>query len=292
MAKKNENKTQYYLDYCSESVRKLDYEHYFCLMFLKPKPRAANLAIRAFNIETATIKDTVSRPELGLLRMAFWRDTIDLIYKNQPVTHPVAKALHGAVAYFNLTKGWFLRLLEMRAKDVVTTQPQTVQELEDYAEHTASSLLYLSLETLGIKNIHADHVASHLGRATGLVTLLRGIPFHSSKGQIYLPIELTVKHGVSSEQVFRRQFDEKLAEVVYDVANVAKLHLEKARQLKQSLPREATPIFLVAEFWDDYLERLRKAEFNPFHPELMRVHKLPRLSTKLKIFKNYFTKSY
>jgi phytoene/squalene synthetase len=81
MAKKNENKTQYYLDYCSESVRKLDYEHYFCLMFLKPKPRAANLAIRAFNIETATIKDTVSRPELGLLRMAFWRDTIDLIYK-------------------------------------------------------------------------------------------------------------------------------------------------------------------------------------------------------------------
>jgi hypothetical protein len=45
----------------------------------------------------------------------------------------------------------------------LTEQPQTVQDLEDYAEHTASSLLYLALESLGIKNIHADHVASHLG---------------------------------------------------------------------------------------------------------------------------------
>jgi phytoene/squalene synthetase len=50
-------------------------------MFLKPKQRAPHFAIRAFNIETATIKDHVSLPELGLMRIAFWHETIDVIYK-------------------------------------------------------------------------------------------------------------------------------------------------------------------------------------------------------------------
>jgi NADH dehydrogenase [ubiquinone] 1 alpha subcomplex assembly factor 6 len=114
------------------------------------------------------------------------------------VTHPVAKALHGAVAYFNLTKGWFLRLLEMRAKDVVTTQPQTVQELEDYAEHTASSLLYLSLETLGIKNIHADHVASHLGSKLSRLVPLSLRPLRISS--LVIPSHDTVMFVVKDER--------------------------------------------------------------------------------------------
>jgi hypothetical protein len=50
-------------------------------MLMPAKVRKANLAIRAFNAETATIKDIVSRPELGLMRIAFWREMIDHLYK-------------------------------------------------------------------------------------------------------------------------------------------------------------------------------------------------------------------
>jgi phytoene/squalene synthetase len=57
---------------------------------------------------------------------------------------------------------------------------------------------------------------------------------------------------VSSEQLFRGEIDENVTEVVYEIANIAKLHLDKARQLKQTLPKQATPLFLVAvldSFW-------------------------------------------
>ena len=75
----------------------------------------------------------------------------------------------------------------------MTQQPRTLADIEEYAEQTASSMYYLSLETMGVKDVHADHVASHIGKAYGLTTLLRGGPFHASRKQIYLPMDLTTK---------------------------------------------------------------------------------------------------
>ncbi len=78
-----------------------------------------------------------------------------------------------------------------------------MKDLEDYAEETASSLLYLTLEAMNVRSTHADHAASHLGpryvlnlpsgKALGLVTLLRGLPHHLRAGEIYLPQDLTLK---------------------------------------------------------------------------------------------------
>ena len=36
-------------------------------------------------------------------------------------------------------------------------------DMETYAENTASALLYLTLESCGVKNVNADHAASHIG---------------------------------------------------------------------------------------------------------------------------------
>ncbi len=40
----------------------------------------------------------------------------------------------------------------------------------------------------GVKDVTADHVASHLGKAQGIVTLLRGVPYHAQRGQCYIPM--------------------------------------------------------------------------------------------------------
>lgn len=45
--------------------------------------------------------------------------------------------------------------------------------MEAYAEKTISNVLYLILEGFAVKNIHADHAASHLGKAQGLVQQIR-----------------------------------------------------------------------------------------------------------------------
>lgn len=49
----------------------------------------------------------------------------------------------------------------------------TIEDLESYAEDTVSTVYYLILNVAGIADIHADHAASHLGKAQGMANLLR-----------------------------------------------------------------------------------------------------------------------
>lgn len=42
----------------------------------------------------------------------------------------------------------------------------------------------------GVKDVHADHAASHIGKAQGIVTSLRATPYHSSRRKVYLPMDI------------------------------------------------------------------------------------------------------
>jgi len=72
-----------------------------------------------------------------------------------------------------------------------------MQELEEYAENTATSLIYLQLEAMGFRDIAIDHVASHVGRAVGIVTILRGVPFLAKERRFYLPADLSAKVSIT-----------------------------------------------------------------------------------------------
>lgn len=52
----------------------------------------------------------------------------------------------------------------------------------------------------GVKNVHADHAASHIGKAQGLTTLLRATPYHAQQRRVYLPIDIIVKVSEQSPQ--------------------------------------------------------------------------------------------
>lgn len=49
---------------------------------------------------------------------------------------------------------------------------------------------------LAVKSISADHAASHVGKAQGIVTLIRATPFHAHRNQVYLPTDLMVKVNI------------------------------------------------------------------------------------------------
>lgn len=49
----------------------------------------------------------------------------------------------------------------------------TLEEIEKYAEESVSSIYYLLLSVADVKDVHADHAASHLGKAQGIANILR-----------------------------------------------------------------------------------------------------------------------
>jgi len=226
------------------------------------------------------MKEQVSNAAIGQMRMQFWRDSIKRIYMDQPPQHPIVLALDAARRHSNLPAYHFNRIIDARTRDFENQNHMTMESLHAYSESTSSTIFYLLLDLLGISSSSVySHAASHLGLAHSLVTLLRGLPFHASKGHIVIPAEITAKHKVRHEDVIRKGGSAPgISDAVYEFACIAKEELDVAREQFDGgkVPREAHPVFLSAVPVASYLARLEAVDFDAFDPSLqMQDWKLP-----------------
>lgn len=82
------------------ACRKNDYEGFLCSLLLPHNLRSAAFVIRAFNTEIALVEDQVRDSKIGLMRIKFWEETLNEIYKGNPPQNPVSLELH-RVSIFN-----------------------------------------------------------------------------------------------------------------------------------------------------------------------------------------------
>ncbi|KAF4404062.1 hypothetical protein G4B88_014518 [Cannabis sativa] len=255
--------------------------------------RKAAFAIRAFNIETARAMDVASDPKIGLMRLLWWQEAIDKIYAKKAIEHPTAQALSSVIHENKITKGWLKRSVEARINDARRESneiPEKIKELEQYAEDTASTILYTTLQAGGIRSTIADHAASHVGKASGLLLLIKSLPYHASRNRhfSYIPTEVAAKHGLLSKQGGQIELHldsrENLCSAVFDMASIANVHLQKARELAGKVPAEARPVLLPAVPAQVLLDSLSQAHFDVFDPRLSRgVLGLPPLWFQVKL---------
>ncbi|KAB0360350.1 hypothetical protein FD754_004506 [Muntiacus muntjak] len=167
-----------------------------------------------------------------------------------------------------------------------------IQKLGNYAKNTQSSLLYLTLEILGIKDLHTDHATNHIGKTQGLVTRLRATPCHGNRRKLFLPMGICMLHGVSREDFLQKSQNENVRDVVYDIASQAHLHLKHARSFHESVPVKAFPAFAQTVALEDYLKKIRQVDFDLFHPSLQQRNILLPLSLSIQSWrKRYFKKA-
>ncbi|XP_071477794.1 NADH dehydrogenase (ubiquinone) complex I, assembly factor 6-like [Diadema antillarum] len=230
--------------------------------------RSASIALRTFNAELASVRDSVSNVHIGKMRLQFWRDCIEKIYAGNPPHQPIAMELFKAVQKHQLSRRWLSRMVDERESTLKDKSFATVSDVETYAENTMSSVLYLTLQVLGVKDIHADHAASHIGKSHGIVNLIRGIPYLAQKRNVLVPMELTMKYNLSHEDIIRGNRGQAMKDLTFDLASLANSHLSHARDLKKDIPRSAFPAFLVTVSLESYLKRIQQADFDVFHSSL------------------------
>ncbi|XP_043257469.1 NADH dehydrogenase (ubiquinone) complex I, assembly factor 6 [Colletes gigas] len=255
-------------EYCFELVRKHDYENFLCSLLLQQNARQSAFAIRAFNIEVAQVQDQVHDRNIGKMRLQFWTDALNNAYKGTPQRSPVILELHRILQKHSLSKHYFKRLIDVRLERLCGSPFYDISTIEKYAEYSTSSIYYLLLEAHGIKNINADHAASHMGKAQGIITLIRSIPYNARNRVNMLPEDILMKYGVSTEAVFQGQPSKDFQNVIYDVASYGKLHLDAAISLKSKVEKNVGLIFLPIVCLERYLKKLRRVDFNIFDTRL------------------------
>ena len=209
--------------------------------------RISYFALRALNIEIASIKDSSnvfssnhnkmagvnSSSSIGSkLRMKWWRDAINEIYNDSEgnnqenllhtlgsntsiLKHPIVRSLHYVAQEKKLTRRFIDRMLDARDGDLGVMQLETMDELVRYSEMTVSSLLYLTLECCDVVNDDADDMAYNIGIGIGIVNAIRSIAYKtaSNSEEIAIPKDVMIAYEVSGRTLKNLYINsEKLSE--------------------------------------------------------------------------------
>jgi len=259
------------LAYCTDQVRRLDRARYQTTLFAPTALRGVVTALFAFDIEIARIRDLVSEPLLGRIRVQWWRDSVGALFDGnvsaaQPVlgAHPVLESLAPLIRAGDLTHGYFEQLLDARESELDIITHNDLASLVAFAEATSGSLTLLVMEALGHRDSLAQDAARRLGTAWGLACLIRAVPREARAGRVTLPLSLLKRLRVESADGNGIRPSHSLNKVVAEIHNTALELIRDARRNIGELPRSARSGLLLATLVTAVLRDIRRAGFDPF----------------------------
>ena len=236
--------------HCAEQVRGQDRDRFLAALFAPEDRRRHLLALYAFNLDVARVREVVREALPGEVRLAWWREVIEGQGRGEVEGHPVAAALLDTVERFALPRASLTALVDARIFDLYDDPMPTVADLEGYAGETASALLQLSALVLSPEAAAgAGDLSGHGGVAIAMTGLMRAFPIHAARGQCYLPLDLLARHGIGREEVVSGKLSPQLVAALADFRALAARHLAATRdaagQLGQA-PAIAAPYLPLA----------------------------------------------
>ncbi len=250
-------------------VRRHDRDRYQTALFAPAARREALFALYAFNYEIARVRETVTQPMLGQIRLQWWRENIAAAFEGGPVRrHPVVEPLTAVIREPRLTREHLERMIDARESDLEDEPLASLGALESYAEDTSALLVYLALEVLGVHDPTTSDAGRHVGIAYSLAGLLRAMPFHARAGRQFIPGDIAARSGLSERDYRALRGTPALRSATAELAAAASRHLGWARAHRAKIPRSALPALLPAVVAQRSLLRLKRAAYDPFDPAL------------------------
>jgi len=262
-----------------DTVRRIarsgDPDRALAVLFAPRGTRADLLTLYAFNVELARVAEQVNEPDLGAIRLKWWREAIERAAKGEATGHPVADALGEMLNRRGLPRHRIDALIDARTFDVETGIMPDRASLEAYLRDTAGALLALGAECLGVSGASLEPAASQAGLAYGLTGLMRALPVHAASGRVYLPIDALASHGTSPEAVLAGRTEPGLLAMLAELRETARDALNQARRHIVQL-ENAEIAFLPLSLVDPYLAALGKSGRDPLR-DIAGINPLYRL---------------
>ncbi len=221
-------------EYCKQKTKESHSSFLTAFIFLKKEKREALTALYAFCREVDDIADECQDHEIASKKLYWWRDEIDRLFEDKP-QHPVSKALHPFIECFNLSKNYFIEIIDGMEMDVKFNRYESFEQLELYCYRVASCVGILSANIFGFKNKNTLTFAKNLGIALQLTNIIRDLGEDARRGRIYIPLDELKKFGVSEEEIISLKNSDK-------IKNLVKNQVDRARKFYslaiKTLPEE------------------------------------------------------
>ncbi|MFT7571207.1 MAG: NADH dehydrogenase [ubiquinone] 1 alpha subcomplex assembly factor 6 [Paracoccaceae bacterium] len=271
--------TQSHADYCAEQVRTYDYHRYFAATFAHGDIRRGLIALYAFNLEIASIRERVSEALLGQMRLQWWRDTIGEIYGGTVRNHAVVSELAWTIEAFDLPRQGLEKMVDGRMFDLEDEPPEDSGALTVYASATSGRLAALAAHVCGQRSF-SDR-ADAVGTSWGMTGLLRALPYQAAQRRVYMPKDILRASGLTPDDVVERRNPSAMKAAVTAMIGL----IDRSRPAPDRLPRAIRPAIAYAALADPYLRRLKRAGYDVYAGDL----EMSRLAGQMRIFRTAMT---
>lgn len=251
--------------HAAQALRASDRDRYLATLVLPATARDGVTALLAFNADVAAIRERVSGPAPGEIRLQWWSDALSGDGHGAVGQNPLADALLKTLKRYGLPSGTLLRLIGARRFDLYDDPMPDLESFEGYAGETASTLLQLAAMILNEgAPVETGDAAGHLGVAQAMTGHLRAFGLFASQGRIMLPWSILEANGVREREVFSGTDSEGLREALAQIAELAQGHLDTARTAIAELPLSLRPAFAILPVIEAQLRRWRASGASPF----------------------------
>jgi phytoene synthase len=222
--------------FAADEVRAHDRVRYLADLYAPEPKRRYLFALHAFNNEIARIREVVSDPLPGEIRLQWWRDVITGEGRGEAAGNPLAAALLETIGLNDLPKAAFDNWIEAKIFDLYDDPMPTLRD-----------------------------AAGHAGVAQAITGLLRALPYHARRGQLFLPADLMAKHGITAAEIFALKSTPNLQSLLAELRTIARGHFDKARSALPSVESVVLPAFLPLATVEPLLRRMERRGYDPLN---------------------------
>lgn len=242
-----------------ETLQQLDYERYLACLFAGPRDRDALFGLHSLNAELGRVRESVSEPMLGEIRLTWWREAIEGFKQGQVRKHPVIETIAMAVADDRLDADALIDMVNARIADLYEDAPADKAALKDYAQRTGGTVMQQAAAVAAAETQSA--AARSIGAAMTQGGVVRSIAFHASMRRLHLPGEALDAMGLTAEDVFQGNFTPAIADLAKSLGHDALALLTQG--LKQRWAKRTRKALVPAVFALEDLRAASKSNFDP-----------------------------
>jgi phytoene synthase len=250
--------------FCAEQVRGHDFERYASTLFVDAEKRRALLALYAFNVEISRVREQVSQPLPGEIRLQWWTDMLAGAGHGGVEGNPVAAELLLAIRTYGLPVELLSRLIAEHQFDLYNDPMPSMAALEGYINDTACALFSLGAGIAGYQSEEIEHLARHAGLAQGITQVISALPLDAPRRQLFVPLQLLESQGSGMEEVFFGKETPKVRAALDQLIAEARGHLTTAFALLAGAPPAVRQVFLPLALVSRDLKRMSRADSDPF----------------------------
>lgn len=251
-------------------LKSKDYERYILCLFAPEAKRDDLAALFLLNAELASIRDQITEPLLGQMRLRWWRDGLQALGTKAQPPHAILNRL-ATWAQQGHDVTLLQNLLDARELDLQERPFTDTAAYENYVTATTCPIGVIAAAILD-QNPAATTYATALANYAQ-IGLLRAIPFWLRRHQLPLPPDLLATHGIDGEAWLAERPQPNLSNLISAMVAQRLERIATLRQVGAAMPRperrSGAALLLHNELAGFYAAQLRRADYDALNPQLI-----------------------